>query len=75
MSRSFRVLTVLVVVECGLAILWWWLLDGLRSGRLNATGGNVAEATATISSTLGGAMGVIAGMMLVTAFVVRRRAA
>ncbi len=75
MSRSFRVLTVLVVVECGLAILWWWLLDGLRSGRLNATGGNVAEATATISSTLGGAMGVIAGVMLVTAFVVRRRAA
>ncbi len=75
MTRSFRVLTVLVVVECGLAILWWWLLDGLRSGRLNATGGNVAEATATISSTLGGAMGLIAGVMLVTAFVVRRRAA
>ncbi len=75
MSRSFRVLAVLVVVECGLAILWWWLLDGLRSGRLNATGGNVAEATATISSTLGGAMGLIAGVMLVTAFVVRRRAA
>lgn len=75
MSRSFRVLALLVVVECGLAVLWWWLLDGLRSGRLNATGGNVAEAVATISSTLGGVMGVIAGVMLVTAFVVRRRAA
>ncbi len=61
MSRSFRVLSLLIVVECGLAVLWWWLLDGLRSGKLNATGGNVAEATATVSSTLGGAMGMIAG--------------
>ena len=75
MSRSSRVLAVLVVVECGLAVLWWWLLDGLRSGRLTANGGNVAEAAATMSSNLGGAMGVIAGVMLVTAFVVRRKAA
>ncbi len=75
MSRSSRVLAVLVVVECGLAILWWWLLDGLRSGRLTASGGNVAEAAATVSSTLGGVMGVIAGVTLVTAFVVRRKAA
>ncbi len=75
MSRSFRVLALLVVVECGVAVLWWWLLDGLRSGRFRATGGNVAEAMATVSSTLGGAMGVIAGVMLVTAFVVRRKAA
>ncbi len=63
------------MVECGLAVLWWWLLDGLRSGRLQATGGNVAEAVATVSSTLGGAMGAIAGVMLVAAFVVRRKAA
>ncbi len=75
MSRSSRVLAVLVVVECGLALLWWWLLDGLRSGRLKASGGNIAEAVATVSSTLGGVMGVIAGVALVTAFVLRRKAA
>lgn len=72
MKPSARVILLLVIVELGLAGLWWYLLDALRTGQLRPSG-SMAEAVSTTSSMLGGAMGVVAGLFLVTALVLRRR--
>lgn len=72
MKRSNRILLVLAVIEFGLAGLWLWLVGSLKSGELQASV-DPAEAVATISSTLGGAMGVFAGVCLAIWWVLRRK--
>jgi len=72
MKRSTRLGIVLVVIEAGLAALWMWLLSGLRSGDLKPSG-TAAEAAATVSSTIGGVMGALGGVLLVAIVVLRRK--
>lgn len=72
MKPSSRLLIVLGVSEAFLAGIWFWLLSGIRSGNMKPSG-TPAEAVATISSTMGTVMGVIAGIGLVSAFLMRRR--
>lgn len=75
MKRSTRLLVLLAAFEAVLAIIWWWLMSGLWSGELSQTGGNTAAAAETVSSTIGGVMGVLAGVFLITVFVLRRKGA
>jgi hypothetical protein len=72
MKPSARVLVVLALLEAGLAVLWWVLLDGLRTGSLRASG-RVAESAAVVSTTLGALMGGLAALALVIWVVLRRR--
>lgn len=72
MKRSTRILVLLAVFEICLAVLWWWLMAGLRSGDLRPSG-DPAETVAVVSQTVGGTMGVLAGIMLAIWFVLRRR--
>jgi cytosine/uracil/thiamine/allantoin permease len=71
MKQSTRVLTFLIIVEAGIAALWWWLIASLKTGDLRPSG-SMAHTISTVSSTLGGVMGVIAGVLLVVWFFLRR---
>lgn len=72
MKPSTRVLILFVIVEAGLAGLWWYLLQALRTGELRPAK-SLAETVGTVSTMLGGAMGAIAGVMLVVIIVLRLR--
>lgn len=72
MKPSTRVLILFIVVEAGLAGLWWYLLQALRTGELRPAR-SLTEAVGTVSTTLGSAMGVIAGVMLVAIIVLHLR--
>lgn len=71
MKKSTRILALLIAFEACLGLLWWWLMAGLRSGEFTPSG-DAADTAATLSSTIGGAMGVLAGVMLAIWFVLRR---
>lgn len=72
MKRSSRLLIALVVIELLLAGIAMWLLSGIKSGSMN-TSVPAAEAVATITSTIGMAMGALAGVIGVAWFLMRRR--
>ncbi|MCZ8163885.1 MAG: hypothetical protein O9315_17920 [Beijerinckiaceae bacterium] len=72
MKPSLRVMILLIVIELGLAGLWWYLLDALRTGELRPAR-SLAETVDTISVILGSAMGLVGGLLLVIWFVLRRR--
>lgn len=72
MKRSSRLLIALVVIELLLGGIAMWLLSGISSGSMN-TGVPPAEAAATITSTIGAAMGGLAGIIGVAWLLMRRR--
>lgn len=71
MTPSTRLLIALLLVELGLAGLWYWLVAGIMSGDFR-TAVPAGQAITTISSTIGGAMGLFAVLALVV-WVVRGR--
>lgn len=72
MKPSTRVFILFVIVEAGLAGLWWYWLQALRTGELRPAK-SLAETVGTVSTILGGAMGAIAGVMLLAIIVLRLR--
>jgi cytosine/uracil/thiamine/allantoin permease len=72
MNPSKRVLIVGIVIELGLAALGAYLLFQLKTGGLHAAT-TPEEAASTITSTLGGVMGALAGVLIVLYFVLRKR--
>ena len=68
MNRAMRLFIFCLVIEAGIAGLWIWLATGLRSGALNAAV-PVDQAIVTVSSWLGGAMGVVAALAVTLWFV------
>jgi nitrate reductase gamma subunit len=69
---STRLLIVLLISEALLAGIWIWLVSGIQSGSLKPVG-TPAEAIETMSSTMGTVMGVVAGIGLVSIFLMRRK--
>mgnify|MGYP001809589252 CR=1 FL=1 len=63
MTRSTRLLVAFLLVETSLAGLWYWLVAGIRSGELN-TSVSPGQAIATISTSMGGTMGLFAVLAL-----------
>lgn len=72
MNPSKRVLILGIVIELCLAAFWAWLLFQLKTGRMHAAT-TPAEAASTISSTLGGVMGALGGVLIVVYFVLRKK--
>lgn len=72
MKKSTRILLAFAMAELMLAAIWWWLLAGLQSGSLNAAG-DLADTASTVSSIMGGAMGVFGALCLATWFAARRK--
>ena len=72
MKRSSRVLLAGVVIELLLAGIAIWLVSGISDGTMSTTV-SPQEATTTVTSTIGGVMGVLAGVLGVAWFVMRRR--
>lgn len=72
MKPSSRIILALFVIEAGLAGLWWLLLDRLRTGALKPSG-SMAETVSTLSTTLGAAMGGLAGLGLALYLALRLR--
>ena len=72
MKKSTRLLLAFTMVELMLAAIWWWLLAGLQSGNLNAAG-DPADTASTVSSIMGGAMGVFGALCFFVWLVSRRR--
>lgn len=63
MTRSARFLAVFLFVEVSLAALWYWLVAGIRSGELPVSV-STGQAITTISASIGGTMGLLAGLAL-----------
>jgi hypothetical protein len=77
MSRKIRLLIAIVLVEGGLAGLWWYMLQpDPATGRTNFIN---ADGPAQVSQTMGTAMGVVLGFAVFLYFIAsaadRRRAA
>lgn len=72
MNPSKRVLILGIVIELCLAALWAWLLFQLKTGGLHAAT-TTEEAISTISSTLGGVMGALGGVLVLVYFVLRKK--
>lgn len=72
MKKSTRILIAFVTIEAFLGAIWWWLLSNLQSGNFTAAG-DPAETVATVSSIIGGAMGLFGALCLVTWFAAQRR--
>ena len=72
MNPSKRVLIVGIFFELCLAALWAYLLFQLKTGGLHAST-TTEEAVSAISSTLGGVMGALGGVLIVVYFVLRKK--
>ena len=72
MNPSKRVLIVGIFFEICLAVLWAYLLVQLKTGGLHAST-TTEDAISTISSTLGGVMGALGGVLIVVYFVLRNK--
>lgn len=72
MKRSTRLVAALGLAEFGLAGIWYWLIASLNSGQLTAAT-NPIETITTVSSTIGGVMGLLAGLCGVAWLTMRRR--
>ena len=72
MKRSSRILLAAIVVELLIVLIGAALLFGMASGSLRPATSS-ADAIQTIMSTLGAAMGVVAGVGGVAWFVARKR--
>jgi cytosine/uracil/thiamine/allantoin permease len=72
MNPSKRVLIVGIVIELCLAAFGAYLLFRLKTGGLHAST-TPEDAASTITSTLGGVMGALAGVLIVLYFVLRKR--
>jgi hypothetical protein len=70
MKPSTRLLFALLAIEAVLAALWWWLMDGLRTGTLTPAESAAASAEG-VSTTIGGAMGAI-GLAVLAGIIVLR---
>ena len=70
MKKSTRALTGLVVIDLALAAGAAWMVWQVRTGAWNAP--DPGEAITSITSTAGGAIGIVSAVLLV-AFVVHRR--
>jgi hypothetical protein len=70
MKKSTRALTGMIVLDLVLLAGAAWMVWQVRSGAWNAP--DPAEAVSRITTTAGGAIGLITGVLLV-AFVVHRR--
>ena len=68
MSRKLRLVVVFIVIEAGLAGLWWYLA---RYGMENPDR-VAADFQQTIGQTMGAAMGAFAGLCLLMFFVAAR---
>jgi hypothetical protein len=71
MKRSVRVLIAGLLIEGLLAGIAWWLISGLQRGDFQAAN-SPAETISTITTVIGGAMGVVAALVLVMVIVLRR---
>lgn len=72
MKRSVRILLVGAVLEALLFGIGAWLINQLKIGAMQPT--NSAEETiSVITSTLGSAMGVVAGLVIVLFLVARSK--
>lgn len=72
MKRSTRILIAGVVIELMLAGIAFYLLRQIETGALTPAT-SASDAVSTITSTIGMAMGALAGLMIVL-YVVARRA-
>ena len=63
MTRSARFLGFFLLVEVSLATFWYWLVAGIRSGDLPVSV-STGQAITTISASIGGTMGLLAGLAL-----------
>jgi len=70
MKKSTRALGGLVVIDLALAAGAAWMVWQVRTGAWNAP--DPGEAITSITSTAGGAIGIVSAVLLV-AFVVHRR--
>lgn len=70
MKKSTRALLGLVGLDAALALGTLWMVVQVRTGAWRTF--NEGEAIATITSTMGGAIGVVTALLLV-AFVVHKR--
>lgn len=64
MKPSTRILLVGLVIQAVLGGIAWYLLDAMAKGDLTPSG-SVEEATTTILTVMGGAMGVLAAITVV----------
>jgi hypothetical protein len=63
MTRSTRLVAGLLLIETILAGLWYWLVAGILSGDLQ-TAVPMWQAITTVSTYIGGAMGLFAALAL-----------
>ena len=72
MNPSKRIVIVGIVIELCLAAFWAYLLFRLKTGGLHAAT-TPEEAASTISSTLGGVMGALGGVLVVVYVLLRKK--
>jgi hypothetical protein len=72
MKRSSRILLVGLVLEMLLVGIGAWLINQLKIGAMQPTN-SVEETVSVITSTLGTAIGVVAGLVIVLFLVARSR--
>jgi len=72
MRPSYRVLIAFIVIELLLGGIAAYLIFQLQTGAMSPTT-SVAEASATITSTMGALMGALGGVMFVVFIVLRRK--
>ena len=72
MKKSSRILILAMALEAMLLGICLWLLSGIANGSLRLAVSE-AEAVSTITTIMGGAMGLVAGVLGVTWFVIRKR--
>jgi hypothetical protein len=72
MKPSNRILIAGIIIELGLGALGAFLLFQLRTGGLKSSTSS-ADTISTITSVLGGAMGLLGGLLLVVYIILRKR--
>ena len=72
MKRSARILIVVGVIETGLAVLWLWLVAGIKANEMT-TSVPSGEAIANIGTIFGGLMGMLAAFALFMWVVSRKK--
>jgi hypothetical protein len=73
MKKSTRALVGMVVIDLALLAGGAWMLAQVHSGAWHAP--DPAEATKRIGQVIGGAIGLVTAILLMAAFVHRRRGA
>lgn len=71
MKKSTRALVGLVVIDGLLVLVAGWMVIQTRTGQWSSP--DPAAAITTITSTVGGAIGIVTAILLMAAFVHRRR--